>query len=93
MVFYFFESSSQFFIYLFVGHLEDYIGYGHAKKKYRENNGRCEQKFFRAAPRVIKFTFAAKSARKAGALALQQDGDTQQNTQDYLDNIYHSFVI
>ncbi len=51
--------------------LEDYIDYGRAKKKYRENNSRGKQKFFRAAPGMMKFTFAPESARKAGALALE----------------------
>ena len=82
MIFYFFEFSSQFFIYLpaviyTAGYLlENYIDYGRAKKKYRNNNRRPEQKFFRAATRVMKLAFASESARKTGALALEQNSDT-----------------
>ena len=41
---------------------------------------------------MMKFTLTAESARKPGALALQQNGGGEANSQDDLDDVYNHFI-
>ena len=57
--------------------LENYVGNGRAKKQHSEHDGGHKEKLLGASFGVMEFSFAAKSARKPAALALEQNNRAQ----------------